>query len=200
MDAVESFVSNYSEADRSRIAFAWNGEHAQEFVDANQEFRWQVVRACLQSPQDAPPGLLEALFLEDAEWSAQAWGAPHHFGPLGSVLLEYGRDGTLEAFARGCVRSFDTWGACHGIVISSGAAESYLASARLALQGTEDSEARRQLEGAITLLEKVRNGTARQGWATVAPGTPVTNVRVVWPRWYQRFRRYLDSLFRGGAA
>ncbi len=76
MLVVSDFIKNYKEADQQRISFAWNGKNSTDFEDANQEFRWTVVRACLTAPEEASPLLLEHLFLIDSAWCCKAWGAP----------------------------------------------------------------------------------------------------------------------------
>jgi hypothetical protein len=43
MIAATDFISGYAVDQLPQIMFAWNGKHAEEFEDTNQEFRWQVV-------------------------------------------------------------------------------------------------------------------------------------------------------------
>ena len=51
---------------------------------------------------------------------------------------------------------------------------------------TNDEVAVKRLTSARDLFVKLADGTATQGWVTVASGTPVSNVRTVWPRWYHK--------------
>jgi hypothetical protein len=198
VDDIVEFIARYTEADEVHVAFSWNGKHASEFRDANQAFRWLVVRECVRNPGVVPAGLLEALFRADSEWSAQAWGAPHHFAQLGAALLEHGKHRPIEAFARGCASCFDTWGACHNMDLPPSVVELVYIAAKEALLHSESDELSAKLEAVSTLMEKLREGKAASGWVTVAPGTPVSGVRVVWPRWYHTLWQRLASAFRGG--
>jgi hypothetical protein len=123
-----SNLSNYSPSERERIAFAWNGKHAEGFIDANQSFRWAIVKECIANSERVPLPLLEDLFLADADWAVQAWGAPEHFAPLGFVLLVRGGSAALESFAKGFNASFDTFGACHEIQLPAGLLPSLITS------------------------------------------------------------------------
>ena len=180
------FINGYQAEDLARIAFAWNGKHANEFVDANQQFRWTVVRDCIENPSIARRELLEHLFLADAEWSRQAWGAPKHFADLGQILLQRGGCDAIDAFSVGFATSFDTFGACHGIKLSAEMLDSLLACARNKLSDASDSKSKTRLELMIELFEKILRSTAEAGWVALAPGTEVSNIRIVSPSWPRR--------------
>jgi hypothetical protein len=186
MHEAQSFIAGYSIAEQARIAFAWNGKHATEFVDANQVFRWSIVEHCLANPGASSPLLLSHLFLADAEWSQEAWCSPHHFARLGALLLECGEGESLASFAHGFNLSFDTFGACHSMSLAPDLLERLVAATNIAVAGATDETSLKALTAARELFAKLAQGTASQGWATVAAGTPVSNVRVVWPRWYHR--------------
>jgi hypothetical protein len=190
------FIEQYTDSNRKRIEFSWNGKHAGEFVDANQEFRWAVVSQCVANPDQAPLSLLEHLFLADSEWAVQAWGTPRHFSQLSSILLERGGEASLESFSRGFSASFDTFGACHEIQLPPTLLASLASSARDMLSHAVDEKQRTRLEGVLELFEKIGNSTATAGWATIAPGAPVSNIRIVWPRWYHKILRWLSSKLR----
>jgi hypothetical protein len=181
-----SFIATYSTAEQPRVAFAWNGKHAAEFVDANQEFRWSIVEHCLANPSDPSPLLLAHLFIADAAWSTQAWGSPRHFAQLGALLLERGEANALASFAEGFVRSFDTFGACHAMSLPPQLLTRLSTATCAELATANDESIVKRLTAARDLFVKLAEGTATQGWATVPSGTPVTNVRIVWPRWYHK--------------
>lgn len=73
MTNAQQYIATYKEPDRSKVAFAWNGKHRAEFLDAIQEFRWEVVRHCIEHPEQPSPDLLVALFRADADWSRETW-------------------------------------------------------------------------------------------------------------------------------
>ncbi|HEY9104815.1 hypothetical protein [Chitinimonas sp.] len=195
MTDLSTFIAEYTEADHPRLAFAWNGKHASEFVDANQDFRWQLVQACLAAPGKASPLLLQHLFLEDALWSKEAWGSPYHFADLAAALLTSGRESVLVPFAQGFVMSFDTFGACHELRLPPELVDQLALATQEMLGSTAADKERKPLEAAAELFLKLQQGSATQGWVQLAPGTPVTNIRVVWPRWYHRVWQVLSSGF-----
>lgn len=195
MSSAAEFISQYTASSRGEIDFAWNGKHAADFRDSNQEFRWQVVDLCINQSSLASPLLLEHLFLADAEWAAEAWGSPHHFAQLGSALLEVGQEAVLDSFSKGFVRSFDTFGACHEIQLSKPLHARLSASAKEALSVATEENHLKRLEAALALFTKLENETATQGWAKVEPGTPVSNIHVVWPRWYHRLWEKISGVW-----
>lgn len=178
MSTVAEFVSQYTSTSRGKIAFAWNGKHASEFQDSNQEFRWQVVSYCIAQPEQVSPLLLEHLFLADAEWAAEAWGSPVHFAQLGSLLLERGQEAVLDTFSKGLVRSFDTFGACHQIKLSKTLLARLIASAKESFSQATEHNHRKRLGSVLELFAKLENETATEGWAIIAPGTPASNIEV----------------------
>ena len=195
MTATE-FVSSYTAAAREQINFAWNGKHAEEFQDINQNFRWQVVEHCIAQPDTASVLLLEHLFLADAAWAEEAWSSPNHFAELGRILLERGQNTALDSFSKGFIRSFDTFGACHQIQLSKPVLEQLIAGTKKLLSEAAEENDRKRLEAVQELFSKMESQTATQGWATVAPGTPISNIRVIWPRWYHKLWAKISSLWR----
>jgi hypothetical protein len=187
MTDVTTFVASYSEADRPRIDFAWNGKHAAEFSDTNQQFRRDVVSYCIEEPGKASAELLGHLFTAEALWAREAWGSPQHFGTLAAALLQRGGEGSLDTFARGLSASFDTLGACHRTMrISPDLAARLAVAARESAAIPGDADLKGRLQTASQLFERIQKGTASQGWVSVPPGTPVQNIRVAWPRWYHK--------------
>lgn len=195
MSNVQEYVTNYTAADAARVAFAWNGKHAEEFQDANQEFRQAVATYCIEHPEQASPELLATLFLADAAWSREAWGAPGHFAQLASTLLLRGSEAALDTFAKGLYASFDTYGACHHMQLPQPILRTLSEALRQRIPQGSDAQLKKCLEGALELFDKLQRGAAAQGWVTLPPGTPVSNVRVVWPRWYHRAWRRIQSWF-----
>jgi hypothetical protein len=200
MSSAKDYVVNYAEAESERVAFSWNGKHAEEFIDTNQEFRWEVVNYCIAHPDDAPTPLLEALLRADAAWTREAWGSPRHFQSLASAVLVRGRESALDTFADCLYASFDIFGACHQLQLPPDVLSELTATLRQRLAGAPTDDRRKRLEGALELFEQIGQGTASQGWAALPPGTPVSNISVVWPRWYHRLWQHIKSFFgRNGA-
>jgi hypothetical protein len=196
MQPISEFIAGYTEPDRQCIAFVWNGKHSAEFVDDNQAFRWQVVQACLGAPEAAPPLLLEHLFLEDARWSCEAWGAPRHFGQLGGLLLARGGEDALTSFAMGHMASFDAYGASHQIRLAPELLSRLARAAQARIAVTDDQRQRTGLESALELFGKLQAGNADKGWVTLGPGAEAADIAVVWPRWYHKAWHKLAALVR----
>ena len=199
MTEVASFISNYSESSRMQIDFAWNGKHSAEFADSNQEFRWEVARQCIASPDRASVLLLEHLFLADAEWAREARRPPEHFAQLGSTLLIRGEVTAVSPFLKGLVRSFDTLGSSHEIRLPAGLVVRLRQAAEENLS-TANEEQQQALEDVLELFGKLETDPDSQGWLKVVPDAPSQNISDATPRvWYQRGWARFASLFgRGG--
>jgi len=200
MSNVQEYVANYTPAEAARVAFAWNGKHAAEFQDTNQEFRLAVAKYCIEHPEQASPELLETLLRADAAWSREAWCSPGQFDKLARVLLIRGGDSVLDAFAECFYSSFDTFGACHHMQLPQHVLVVLLEALQQRIPQCLDPQRKKWLEGSHELLGKLQRGVASQGWATLPPGTQVSNVRVVWPRLYHRIWRRIRSWFGSEAA
>lgn len=177
--AVLGFATHYTTHQRELIRFAWNGKHSADFLDENQEFRASIARIILSEPDSVPIVLVRDILLEDALWSREAWCAPHHFAGLLSILLQRGGREYLIDFAVAMNATFDTFGAAHEIALSPRSAHELLEDTELHLLVETDARRRSELQGARELFRKVIEGKATDGWVTVAPGTPVKNIRVL---------------------
>lgn len=179
MTDIEQFVRGYGPGQRRRIEFAWNGKHASEFHDANQEFRSNVVAFVCENSGQGSVELLRDLFIEESKWSVQAWCAPFTFANLGALLLNRGGTDYLSDFLDGFNASFDTFGACHQMDLDPIVASSLVRQVQQQLNEASDERSKTKLESGKQLFEKLQAGNATQGWAVLKPATPVTNIRVV---------------------
>lgn len=193
MTTPTDYIDSYSPEVSSQIEFDWNGKHAAEFEDKNQEFRQSVVSACLEEPTSASTILLKTLFIEEAKWAREAWGSPRGFGELGQLLLQRGDEDAVRTFASGMNFSFDTFGACHAISLSSDEVQTVTTIVDRLLEDESDEDNRRQFESAKELFTKINAGSATEGWVTLAPGTPVSNIRIVRPPILQRLWTWLTT-------
>lgn len=191
-DEVADFVRGYAPGQVKRIQFAWNGKHASDFFDSNQAFRAAVVEYVRAQPGEASAELLTDLFKASASWAREAWGAPRGFEELAAALLTRRGEEALPDFRWGLGQSFDTFGACHQMRLDPVLAKKLqsAAEAGIAVVLTEDKKA---WEGMRDLFAKLAAGTATQGWVTVPPGTPVSNVRVV-PQWHLKLTAFWKRL------
>lgn len=177
--SIHEFVRNYAPADAQRLCFAWNGKHAEEFGDENQALRFEVTEYVLENPGLASVELIGDLFVAHSAWAREAWGAPRGFAELGALLLTRGGPRTLPLFGPAFTASFDTFGACHTMNLDP-----------VLLWALEDrcgeelgkphlpERQRKSLEASRELFQKLRAGTAGDGWGRVSPDLPASNIPV----------------------
>lgn len=178
MDAATEFARRYTADQRGRIRFAWNGKHAVELHDDNQEFRRAVVDAVLLDSAESPIELLRDLLEEEALWSHEAWCAPDTYPDLLTVLLRRGGPAALPDFAAAMSATFDTFGSAHTMALTPDEARRFREESAQLLAREPDERRRTQLQMAVELFEKLQAGTATEGWAVVPPGTPVLHPSV----------------------
>lgn len=192
---IKGYIHGYTDESREKIAFVWNGEHADQFEDANASFRALVITYILENPGDAPTTLIRDLFLIEAEWSREAWCVSNAFAQLGEMLLNRSVDDYLDSFLHGYLASFDTYSACHTIQLDPIILEALITEINNRLLTTSDEVDRKMLESGKELFEQIKKGTAAQGFVALAPGTPVKNIRIMktprsfWERIIDFFRR-----------
>ena len=113
---IQDFIQGYTPVARERIAFTWNGKHAEGFEDPNMEFRGEVIHAVVDGTPAAPQ-LLADLFDEETSFSVEAWGATDGLAPLARRLLIEGGTEHVLTFIRGKWKSFDTEMACADMAV-----------------------------------------------------------------------------------
>jgi hypothetical protein len=116
MNHTQQFVNSYSTAeDRQRIVFAWNGKHAEEFHDANDEFRQQVLALVLADPAVVPIELVRDLFDAETAMAKEAWGVnTEAVRALTRELLTRGGPAFVEDFLIGKIgRGMDAYCAAY---------------------------------------------------------------------------------------
>jgi hypothetical protein len=159
MNDVQQFISSYSDGHQSRIGFAWNGEHADGFQDANYEFRKLVLDAVLTAPTAAPLPLVRDLFRAETEFSREAWCVDNRIVILAEIMLRYGGKALLMDFLRGRCQSFDASMACGGVRIDRLVAAELLGEVERLLAATTDSNERSILEvGREVFAERAARG------------------------------------------
>ena len=106
------FVAHYDGAEQARIAFAWNGKHAEQFCDHNLSFRRQVLAYCLAHADAVPLALWRDMWTAEAACAKEAWSVIKEFDLLAQHLLINGGEAVLDDFVSGYCASFDTYVAC----------------------------------------------------------------------------------------
>jgi hypothetical protein len=107
------FVRHYTGTaeDRARVAFAWNGKHAEEFEDANYNFRRSVLRVVLADLHAAPIALVRDLYDAETAMAKEAWGVyAEAVRALAEELLTRGGPDYVEDFLAGKIgRGMDAY-------------------------------------------------------------------------------------------
>lgn len=103
MSDLDRFVANYASAlDWPRVAFTWNGRHADHFRDANSEFRQRVLRRTLKNLASAPIELVRDLYDAETAWAKEAWCVnAEAVRALAEELLTRGGPDYVEDFLAG---------------------------------------------------------------------------------------------------
>jgi hypothetical protein len=104
---VADFIAGYAAADEARIRFAWNGQHADAFVDHNLEFRVSVREAVLADVSAAPIELIRDLFRAETQFAREAWCVTDGVGVLAEALLRRGGATYLDDYLEGKFQCFD---------------------------------------------------------------------------------------------
>src|SRR5260221_14226648 len=107
MNEITSFVDGYDTSQQARIAFAWNGKHAKEFNDANQDFRRQVITHTLSRLDVVPLELVRDLFTAETQHAQEAWGVNLWVSALAQTLLIRGGAQELEIYGAAMGRGMD---------------------------------------------------------------------------------------------
>ena len=134
---MEDFVNNYSEEEKSRIEFKWNGEKDYDkWGDDNMEFRRDVIDFIFSQNIVAPDILVKDLFEIESVFSREAYGAGETLADLGDLLLNQTGAKFIEEYFSGKSQSFDT----ESTVIPYGVSKEKLESIVSELNSKVDSE------------------------------------------------------------
>ncbi|MFZ5985867.1 MAG: hypothetical protein ACOYWZ_01920 [Bacillota bacterium] len=180
---VKSFVSNYiSEKDIENIEFKWNGKHAEEFEDFNQDFRFAVAEYIIENNcTDISLELVRDVFIAESEWAKEVWGTSKYFSLISECLLGKGDESIAKCFLEGFHKSFDTYACMHSITIEEHLAENYIKIFENLRMNETDEQLIKWLDSGKELMEKFIKGNASQGFVSLKPGTQIENVRVIHP-------------------
>ncbi len=139
-EAVRRYVAQYTD-DASKIRFAWNGEHGDQFDDANMVFRDAVVDCVIDDPARAPLELLVELYRALTEYSGEAWCIDERVEDIGKLMLIKGRSGVVRDYIIGMRMSFDALCATSFVGCPRDVAEECINHVRAKLQSeTNDDE------------------------------------------------------------
>lgn len=105
----KDFARNYSPEDEQHIGFAWNGKHADGFVDSNMLFRTEVCSYFLENKEDLSLPLIAALFKAETLFAKEAWGVNRVVSSLAQELLERGGADYLDVYMAGARCGMDAF-------------------------------------------------------------------------------------------
>jgi hypothetical protein len=177
-----SFSTGYTSQDQVKFSFNWNGKHAKELVDSNQEFRRNLIKFVIENDQlYFPIDLIRDIYLEEAKWSVQAWSVGFDFHKLGERLIRFGKNMYINDFLIGAFSSFDTYCSSRMMNLEIFEVELVLEELKRRLKDPDFKEYKDKYESGIELFESYIKGNQRQGLYQLNGDVQVTNVRIVKP-------------------
>ncbi|RKP44060.1 hypothetical protein D7Z26_26990 [Cohnella endophytica] len=177
-----SFSTGYDVSNRNHIIFDWNGKHANEFVDSNQQFRRNIIKFVIENDQlFFPIELYRDLFLEEAKWSVQAWSVGIDFHKLGEKLIRYGKDKFLNDFLIGAFSSFDTYCSSRMMNLKRFEIEAVLEELKKRINDPDCKDFIDKYDSGIELFEGYLKGTQREGLFQLTGDVKVSKIKVIKP-------------------
>ncbi|NNE24788.1 MAG: hypothetical protein HKN11_19490 [Rhizobiales bacterium] len=150
--AVKEFVETYTD-DASAIIFDWNGKHADEFEDANEDFRSAVIDCVVADPDRVPLALLVELYRALTVRSAEAWSIDQRVETIARLMLVKGRSAVAYDYIEGARQSFDAMCATGFAGCPRDIAEECLEHARTSLRSASKDDGRDVWETAVERFE-----------------------------------------------
>ena len=118
MSVERDFVCTYTPQAETQIAFAWNGKHANEFVDSNMQFRRKVCNYFEDEKDRFSLPLIAALFKAETLFAKEAWGVNRVVSALAQELLERGGVEYLDVYLAGARCGMDAFMETGNITLS----------------------------------------------------------------------------------
>jgi hypothetical protein len=125
MTDIQGFIDKFDSSDVSRLAFAWNGEHAADLEDANLHFRRAVVQQVLANPEGASVELLRVLVDAETAFAQEAWGINLWVHTLAEQMLIRGGVSVVNDFLTFWYRGMDAHCELSRITLPTNVAEQY---------------------------------------------------------------------------
>ncbi|RKP57937.1 hypothetical protein D7Z26_00010 [Cohnella endophytica] len=174
-----SFSTGYDVSNRNQIIFDWNGKHANEFLDSNQQFRRNIIKFVIENEQVFfPVELYRDLFLEEAKWSVQAWSVGFDFHKLGEKLIRYGKDKFLNDFLIGAFSSFDTYCSSRMMNLKRFEIEAVLEELKKRINDPDCKDFIDKYDSGIELFEGYLKGTQREGLFQLTGDVKVSKLKL----------------------
>ncbi len=104
--SIDRFIADY-EGDDSCIRFEWNGKHDDDFKDANEAFRSDVIDRVIAHPSDVQLKLIAGLYRALTHFSAEAWCIDDRVEALARLMINKGGPAVSRDFIIGAMESFD---------------------------------------------------------------------------------------------
>ncbi len=150
---IAAFVDGYAGDDEALICFAWNGNHADRFADANLKFRRKVCDYFTEHRANTRLGLIAALFLAETRHAREAWCVHPVVSALAEELLERGGTEHMGIYmdAMGC--GMDGAMASRQVSLSPERLTELIDYCRNELEATSDIARGRQFEFMVELFQ-----------------------------------------------
>lgn len=121
----KTFITDYAQDDRSRIAFMSNGEVGSKLLDENAEHRQSVAKLIIESPTIASDQLIRDLYDAETQYSKASFAVYHQFVlTLAQELLTRGGDENLSCFLKCVMRAQDSYMSSQCVTLDQSDAES----------------------------------------------------------------------------
>lgn len=105
---LDKFISEYKGNDE-QIVFAWNGQHGENFVDDNYEFRNQIIERVLELNGEVPLVLITDIYRALTSSSKEAWSIHTHINKITEMMLAKGGKSVSRDYLLGAMQSFDAF-------------------------------------------------------------------------------------------
>lgn len=115
---IDEFINTYDESKNSYLCFSWNGKHAEDFKDANLNFRRSVIASVLSDITKAPLPLIRDLYLAETQYAKEAWCVHSSVSMLAESLLMRGGTSEFDNYCKGLQYGFDAFMAAMNINLS----------------------------------------------------------------------------------
>jgi len=140
MSNVSDFVRTYTQDAESRIAFAWNGKHAADLIDANAQFRRRVCEHFEEHVEDCSLPLIAALFRAETLLAKEAWGVNRVVSKLAQEMLERGGAEYLDHYLAGARCGMDAFMETGNITLSKNRCQELLEKCQANIASADGAE------------------------------------------------------------
>lgn len=110
LNKVARILNGYErDLDLVEFAFKWNGKHGEEFLDANEAFRTELIESVIRSPDKASFPLVRDLFIEYTKWCQESFCIGSEFAELSKLYFTSCEADDFGEYLSRLDSSMDAW-------------------------------------------------------------------------------------------